>query len=283
MHQQRIHHYTDLESLAMILSTRKLRFSRLDGVDDVREAQTHAGVNFGKYFFVSCWTQQAEESIPQWSMYSHEMRGVRIELREYPFRNEPLRPKAEWPGIQWSGDLLSPIPFEDLWGQTYFIAPMFLKQDHFAGAVDYIEDIQGVYDRCIRRELHSNGTVSLKIDGLPLLPRKKSSEWSFQKEYRFSLFAMPSLPLPAEGPGSKEFSEAIGQFMSNSLVNNIDPGINYIDVSMAPDAFDDAVIRLGPLASAGTRVCVESLLFRFAPRARVERSSLEGAVRARLR
>ena len=280
---QRIFHYTSVESLAMILSTRKLRFSRLDGVDDMREAQTHAGVNFGKYFFVSCWTQQAEENIPQWSMYSHEMRGVRIELADYPFHEVPLRPKTKWPGIQWSEDLLSPIPFENLWGPTYFIAPMFLKKEHFAGAVDYVDDIQVVYDKSIRREIQSNGTVNLKIDSLPLLPRKKSSEWSFQKEYRFSVFAMPSLPVPPEGLGSKAFSQTIGQFMSNSLVNNIDPGISHIDVTMAPGAFDKAVIRLGPLASPGTRVCVESLLAQFAPQARLERSALEGAVRARLR
>jgi hypothetical protein len=94
---------------------------------------------------------------------------------------------------------------------------------------------------------------------------------------------MPSLPVPPEGLGSKAFSQTIGQFMSNSLVNNIDPGISHIDVTMAPGAFDKAVIRLGPLASPGTRVCVESLLAQFAPQARLERSALEGAVRARLR
>ena len=113
-----IYHYTSIESLALILKTRKLRFTRLDGVDDVREAQAHAGIDFGKFFFVSCWTQEIKESIPQWSMYSREMQGVRLELPEFPFSSEPLRPKPGWGGVKWQGDLLSPLPFEALWGTS---------------------------------------------------------------------------------------------------------------------------------------------------------------------
>lgn len=279
MHQNRIYHYTSVESLAMILSTRKLRFTRLDGVDDLHEAQTHMGVNWGRYFFVSCWTQQAEESIPQWSLYGHDMRGVRIELRDYPFRNEPLQARKEWTGIQFNGEIVSPIPFEDLWGESYFIVPMFFNSDFFAGPVDYVPNVYEAYAHAIRRETQPDGSVALRIDGLPQLSRKKSAEWEFQREYRFSLFATPSRPAPRDGPGSKEFAKTMGQYMSNSLINNVDPGITHIDVTLAPDVFDDAVIRLGPLASPGSRVCVESLLARFAPSARIENSSL--AVRAR--
>ena len=77
----------------------------MDGVDDVKEAQMHAEIDFGKFFFVSCWTQQEEESIPQWSMYSREMQGMRIEMPSYPFTDEPLRPKPDWEGMIWTGDL----------------------------------------------------------------------------------------------------------------------------------------------------------------------------------
>jgi hypothetical protein len=75
MASSRVFHYTSLESLALILKARTLRFTRLDRVDDVSEAQQLAGINFGQYFFVSCWTQETKESIPQWNMYSKEMQG----------------------------------------------------------------------------------------------------------------------------------------------------------------------------------------------------------------
>ena len=87
----RIFHYTNLDSLALILKTRNIRFTRMDRVDDIREAQNHLGIDFGKYFFVSCWTTDAKESIPQWNMYSDQMRGVRIELPTYPFQMQVLR------------------------------------------------------------------------------------------------------------------------------------------------------------------------------------------------
>ena len=194
----RIYHYTNIESLALILKTKKLRFTRLDRVDDIREAQEHAGINFGKYFFVSCWTQQELENIPQWNMYSREMQGVRIDLPEYPFNNQPLRPKPGWGGIEWNGELLSPLAFEDLFGNSYFIAPMFLNRDHFAGPVEYVPDVEEIYIKSIHRQVAANGHVNLKIDNLPKLPRYKTDDWAFQKEYRFSLFAMPSLPVPKD-------------------------------------------------------------------------------------
>ena len=47
---KKIYHYTSIESLALILKTQKIRFTRLDRVDDVREAQEHCGINFVNIF-----------------------------------------------------------------------------------------------------------------------------------------------------------------------------------------------------------------------------------------
>ena len=276
-----IYHYTSIESLALILKTRSLRFTRLDGVDDVREAQAHAGIDFGRFFFVSCWTQQAEESIPQWSMYSREMQGVRLELPEFPFNSDPLRPQPGWGGIEWQGDLLSPLSFEALWGSSYFIVPMFLKRQHFAGPVKYVPSVSDVYAQSIRREDQPDGRVNLKIDCLPQLPRRKSDEWFFQKEYRFSLFVLPSLPVPPAGPGTTKFFESVGQHMSNSFIGNIDPGIPYVDVPLSDEAIRSLIIRTGPLATPGGRACVEALVAQLAPQARIEQSALSGTIRAK--
>lgn len=56
-----IFHYTSVESLALILDSGNFRFSRLDTVDDVEEAQSILTINWGKFFFVSCWTRIEEE------------------------------------------------------------------------------------------------------------------------------------------------------------------------------------------------------------------------------
>ncbi len=121
----------------------------------------------------------------------------------------------------------------------------------------------------------------MKIDGLPLLPRKKSRDWAFQKEYRFSLFVLPSLPLPDGGPGTKEFSKQVGKHMSNSFINNVGPGITYVDVPLSEEALKNLVIRTGPLMTPGDFICVEALLSSYAPEAKIEESSLRGAIRVR--
>jgi hypothetical protein len=144
-----------------------------------------------------------------------------------------------------------------------------------------VDNVEKLYANSIRREIKPGGTVSLKIDGLPFLPRKKSRDWAFQKEYRFSLFVLPSLPLPPSGHGTTEFSNQVGQHISNSFINNVDPGIRHVDVPLSDDALRDLVVRTGPLISPGGLTCVEALVRTFAPKARVEESSLTGAIRAK--
>jgi len=61
-----IQHYASVESLALILSCRHIRFFRLDRIDDLRDAQTHLGIESGKYFFTSCWTRSAEGDCEFW-------------------------------------------------------------------------------------------------------------------------------------------------------------------------------------------------------------------------
>jgi hypothetical protein len=215
-------------------------------------------------------------------MYSDQMRGLRLEFPAYPFNRDPLRPPPEWTGIDHQGDIHSPLLFQALWGPTYFIAPMFLNPDHFAGPMNYVDDVEAVYARSIRREIDLKaGKQTVHIQALPLLPRHKSVDWKFQKEYRFSLFVLPSLPLPPTGPGDPQFSAIIAQHIGQSFLGNVDPGINYLDVPLSPGALDDLVVRTGPLMSPGHETCVAALLTQFAPKARAEQSSLGGAIRPR--
>lgn len=60
----RIYHYTSLESLALILQNKTIRFNRLDKVDDLEEGNVESlGIKFCKYIFVSCWTEDENENI----------------------------------------------------------------------------------------------------------------------------------------------------------------------------------------------------------------------------
>lgn len=183
MSASRIYHYTNLDSLALILKTQNIRFTRMDRVDDIRESQIHLGIEFGKYFFVSCWTTDTRESIPLWNMYSDKMRGVRIEFPSYPFQELPL-PIESSSNIEYPEEILSPIPFKDLLGKSYFVVPMFLKRDHFAGSMNYIDDVEALYRASLQREVHpNNSSQTLHIKKLPQLPRTSQRTGSFKRSF----------------------------------------------------------------------------------------------------
>jgi hypothetical protein len=83
---QILYHYTSLDTLALILANKTICFSSLLNVDDIDEAETSDLGSFGKYVYVSCWTDEAEESIAMWQMYTPNMHGIRIQLPAFPFK-----------------------------------------------------------------------------------------------------------------------------------------------------------------------------------------------------
>jgi hypothetical protein len=275
-HPDRIFHYTSVETLALILKARKIRFSRLDRVDDAREAPSIKGINFSKYFFVSCWTGESRESIPQWHLYTEKMTGVRIELPSYPFQQKRLTPPGAWSDIQSEGVLNSPIDFNQMFGPSHMVLPGCLNREQFGGSVDYVDNVTERYNAAIAIE-GENLKISRPFD----LVRLKTTDWKFQDEYRFALFVLPSVPIPADGPGNPSFYNALPQHIGNSLRTGQSPGITYLDVDLSETALSELVVTTGPLCPAGAKVCVESLLKQYAPLGRVQASSLEGSIRPR--
>lgn len=62
----KIYHYTSIETLALILKYKTIRFNRLDQVDDYEEACYGSGdlnLHLGQYCFVSCWTREDKENL----------------------------------------------------------------------------------------------------------------------------------------------------------------------------------------------------------------------------
>ena len=82
----KIHHYTSIETLALILKYKTIRFNRLDRVDDMEESMYGSGptkIKLGQYVFVSCWTKDDLENISLWKMYKRQLasRSAARELR----------------------------------------------------------------------------------------------------------------------------------------------------------------------------------------------------------
>ena len=276
----RIHHYTSIEALALILASKKIRFNRVDRVDDITESLRHSKIRFGNYFFVSCWTYDSEESIPQWHMYTDRMRGVRISLPVVPFQRKKLIPPSSWK-IESEGVMYAPLSLEEQFGPDYYVVPTFMKSEHFGGPVEYCDDVETRYEKAIRLKTNSSNRATIEIDAPFDLVRLKTIEWSFQKEYRFALFVLPSLELPVEGPGSPKFCERLPDYVITALVNGIAPGIEFLDVDLSDNTLKELEVTFGPLCSEGSKIVVRALINSYAPEATIRESQFSGNIRTR--
>lgn len=273
-----IFHYTSIDTLALILQSRKIRFNRLDRVDDIRESQTACGIEFGKYFFVTCWTKSEQENIPLWNMYTPEMKGVRIGLPDMPFRMKPLRPPAGW-NMKQSGSILSPISFEEMFCDTYCILPIFLTPAMFAGDVRYVPDMSKAYKENIELDRLPTGAPRLQMRNLSSLPRTKDNHWAFQAEHRFALMITPSIPVPPSGIGDPSFVARFPDHLLLSFLSNVDHGTKDYDLRLDDVAVDGIQITLGPFCDRSDFLRVQTLLEKQTRSGSVSDSSLAGTIR----
>ena len=92
-----IHHYTTIDNLALILESKRIRFTRLDLLDDIQEIKglDHQILKLDKSIFVSSWTEDNEENIPLWKMYASITNGIRITMPQDMFQKHLISAFAE--------------------------------------------------------------------------------------------------------------------------------------------------------------------------------------------
>lgn len=273
-----IHHYTDINTLALILKNKCVRFNRLDQVDDMSEAQATNKFNLAQYLFVSCWTDAAEESIPQWHIYSNKMTGVRISLPKDIFNYQALQAPASWKTIT-QGTLYSPIPFNKMFTDEYFITPNFLDKKQFERKVEYVDNVSEYYKDAVTINTKRDGKTELRINNVFDLARYKRKVWSFQSELRFLLFILPSIPIPEKGMSDPNFLERLPNHVLNCLVNNIPPKITFFDVEINPDVLDNIIVTMGPHTEESDRILIEPMLKIYTKNGTCKESKLKGTIR----
>lgn len=273
-----IYHYTNIDTLKLIMRNRTIRFNRLDGVDDLTESTSFKNVKLANFLFASCWTIQQSESIPQWDRYTDNMAGVRISFPPNPFwYRKIIAPKGK--GIVQHGSFNSPIPLDKMFTDDYVILPMFLNVKHFRRKVIYTPEFIDKKNNAIIMELDSQGKILAKINDPTGIASYKSPYWEFQKELRFVLLIFPSFPLPPLGPFSIEFSDNIPNIVANSLYSGKGPRIRFIDLDIDPNIFNNIHITTGPLCTSTQKKEVQLLLNECTTNGTLSNSELEGTIR----
>lgn len=276
-----IHHYTNIESLAMILSTKKIRFNRLDRVDDLEEGRVEAqGVPLGKYTYVSCWTEDKEESIPLWKMYTDNGIGVRISLPQDMFKDYMFL--GGLMGVEVSVDTqhINPAQTQFLWkipgseykGKNYLVIPVESnKPATFYYKIQYVDDVMLATKEQVEKLLNDDIDYNMDLGKVGIF---KHLRWEFEKESRFILRIIPT---------SEEISlfdvQKFLKLVKEAFATKLPPHFETYDLSLKDGIFDNLVVTLSPSITDGRRVIVESLVKQYAPKATIKESTLRQSVK----
>ncbi|MCD4736799.1 MAG: DUF2971 domain-containing protein, partial [Bacteroidales bacterium] len=219
-----IHHYTSIDNLSLILNNRKIRFSRLDKVDDLKEIDGLPKA-FSTYVFVSCWTYEDEESIPLWKMYTQNMRGVRISLPIDMFEKKLIKAGEYDNYITIEGDVQSLLDIDQLITESYLVVNAHNNQKSFYKKVKYDDNYPEYYKQSIIKDKDK-----IKINNLYSFGGFKSKIWEFQNESRFTLYIIPLLPL--NHPLIRGDKKTQVDNLNFTVINNIENKIEYFDLKL---------------------------------------------------
>lgn len=243
----KLYHYTSIQTLALILKNKNIRFTRLDMVDDPDEySLIKDNINPSQYVYVSCWTKNVYENMPQWYMYGNDKHGVRIEVDSNLFETV--------------GNQFCPSYFDKklAFKRGYIVMPI-LKRGLLLD-IDYIEDITLLRDEIFVKTDEIAGVNFNKVAVC------KSKNWQFQNECRFVLNVFPCI--------RSYFGGYLG--FKDCFENHYIPSMKYIDVPILEGAYRSIKIMLGPDVNEAEETIVRSLMQTYLQRADFTKSSYSG-------
>lgn len=265
-----LYHYTSLETLALILKNRTICFNNLLYVDDIEEAETEDMGKFGRYVYVSCWTDDSEESIPLWHMYTPNMHGVRIRMQHFPFKKYSFK-KGEY---FLSEDVISYINLTKIYEENK--ASIVSDQPHLE-KVEYTDDKEKLFPkiktesfhRAVELYLAANSMSDIKANNLNFtysfkdLGKYKRKNWEFQKEWRYIITLSPMGLQEANPPSFAKQQEQIRRIENLSL----EPPYKQIFLDIDSDALKDIEIVFGPKMSEAEKIMAKTLIKEYCPEA----------------
>lgn len=227
--QKVLYHYTTIETLALILKNKKIRFTRADKVNDLEEIKITDLPDIKNSVFISCWTESENESIPMWALYASKARGVRIKLPTNMFK----RGSDPYHSTEGNCQIINLMSLENV-----------VQRDKVYQWIPYLFGPAIVkYSQDNSVSVLKNG--ELKVDKIGTV---KSEHWRFEQERRFLI-----VPDALWNPELKRF-EHNREFLTTPVNEK------YIDIPLDTSALDSVEVTLGPAAAEAEHIIVETLL-----------------------
>ena len=256
-----LYHYTSFETLALILTNRTICFNSLQNVDDMEEAETADMQNFGKFVYVSCWTDDARELISLWSLYTPDMHGVRIGLPCFPFKKYSYK-KGQF---NFTEDVTTYINEEDLFREDkYSITsdqPRLVKVEYtdekskLMPSIKHVEPADAV-ERYLRAENMSEAVNTKITISFGELGKYKRSDWEFQHEWRYIITMTPFGMRESQPPTFEKQQKLITKLNDP----NTPPPVDRYFLRLADDAVKQMQIVIGPRMTQAEKIYVKTLL-----------------------
>ncbi len=261
----KIYHYTTIETLALILKHKTIRFNRLDMMEDHCEKTFLMNqYNCSPYTYVSCWSENPVESIPLWNTYAPGGIGIRIALDKdfidwdkqsiaFSVPSQPSHHKI--PSKDSSGTIsvtfnpiriYPPLSDEICYNHvTYANKEAYREYEDkigMASSTDIDDDMMRKYVGLFRKD-----------------------KWAFQDESRFVIYAVPYT-----------LTDAV--VTHNEFVNlirlNVPNNVSFIDVPIKPEKLKHIEVLLGPNVNEAQTILVKALLKKYAPDSKLTVSAL---------
>lgn len=268
-----LYHYTSIDTLLLILKNKTLAFNSLQNVDDLEEADSEDIDQIGKICYVSCWTNDDSESIPMWNMYTPNMQGIRIKLKEYPFKKYVYKMGEYF----FNTDCESYINYKSLYNDD---KACISSDSPLLKNVIYTEEESKLYPRIKsvikKTEKLDNGQINIneKIKySFEELGKYKRSNWSFQNEVRYIINMAPY--------SMKELMSCKSEAEQRKLISRLEdtkikaPYKRFF-LQLSDEALKNIEILLGPKITEEQEEIVKLIIDKYCPSAKILSSNLKG-------
>ena len=260
-----LYHYTSVESLALILRSKRIRFSPLTALDDPQEQRLRSAKNLAKCVFVSSWTDSEKELYAMWREYTPPRAGVRIGLLANPFafhENMPdeLEKAMGIPCFDEAGETgcyKTRVKLADLCGSGFLLSENDPKSA-ILYQVKYSDTVDELFPSLLSVEPDGNVRIETGVCGTV-----KNTYWEHQSEWRYKLTVIPIDILDCLDDMRREAAIArIQAFLMDQIDVDMPP---YYELDLDDSALSGIEIVLSPDISPGNRLIVQLLLDTYIP------------------
>jgi hypothetical protein len=251
----KIYHYTSIDTLALILKNKTLRFNNAKFVNDPTEAMTEDFGSMQDYVFISCWSSEEKESIPLWKIYGADGHGVRLEsdTKYIHFEGEETPLNGIYKVIENVKKEVDSDYFINVWQLNRPSINHYFETNYSDEERIFMKDASTETQQCWEYQVDTAFNT-------------KATCWSFEKEIRFILLGC-----------SLESYQATNNWLLvfNNITKKKNINSSFVDLILFDDFFNNLTVTTGPLQSESEKIIVQSLVQKYNQNIKVLESKLQ--------